>query len=130
MRNTDGDIYKIFIIDLNLADTHHVEWDSGFNVIYEIKKECKDPIILVYSQFLNPDFKMLKSDGTLDENVINGRYSEIVGSYRKDKFELSAENLIPKSIAKYSYSSKEKPVELNDLDLLILKLANIVFNNH
>jgi len=130
LRNTDGDIYKIFIIDLNLADTHHVEWDSGFNVIDEIKKECKDPIILVYSQFLNPDFKMLKSDGTLDENVINVRYSEIVGSYLKDKFELSAENLIPKSIAKYSYSSKEKPVELNDLDLLILKLANIVFNNH
>jgi glutamate/tyrosine decarboxylase-like PLP-dependent enzyme len=129
LNNSNGDTYEVFIIDLNLADNHHKEWESGVEVIKKIKSECENPIILVYSQFLNPDFRLLKSDGTPDEKVRNLKYPEIIGNYLKNQFELSAENLVPKSIANNTFTAEEKPVEMNDLELLILKLAKIVFNN-
>lgn len=129
LKNSNGDTYKIFIVDLNLVDSYHKEWESGVKVIEEIKLKCKEPIILVYSQFLNPDFKMLKSDGTPDEKVMHLKYSEIVGNFLKTHLGLSDENLIPKSIGNNTFTTEEKPVEMNDLELLILKLSKIVFNN-
>lgn len=123
------DRFQIFIVDLNLADGYHKEWQSGIELIRKIKSRYNTPIILVYSQFLNPSFQILKKDGKPDENLNNVRHHEIIRNFLKYYFGLADDNLVPKSITKANPAvSTHQPVEMEDLKLLTMKLAKLVFN--
>lgn len=121
--------YNIFIVDLNLSDSEHKEWSSGIEVIKKIKNDCGNPIILVYSQFLNPDFRIEEEDDTSDKKIKNIRHNEIIENYLKHYFQLTNDNFVSKSLnMNNKFIPEENPVELNDLNLLTMKLAKLVFN--
>lgn len=125
---SDRDIndYKIFIVDLNLSDTLHKEWRSGIEVLRKVRNEYKnDPLILVYSQFLNSKFKIKRADGKLDH--ISHR--EILVNYFGHYLQLGEDNLVAKSIATKFEVPVTQPVELDDLDEIITKLSKLVFND-
>lgn len=125
-RKKDIAEYQIFIVDLNLADRFHQEWDSGIKVLKKIKEECNDPVILVYSQFLNKEFKLKNKKITSDPTQV--KHSVIIGNYLKHYLGLTDDNLVPKTISDgIGHVSESRPVELKDLDLLTLKLAKILF---
>lgn len=117
--------YDVFIVDLNLADSYHKEWLSGIDAIRSIRSAAREnSVVLVYSQFLNPECKVLSADGT---PVGSGQipYHQIIGNFLKHHFSLTDDHLVPKSIGS---GTDSQPVEAKDLDLLTLKLAKSIFN--
>ncbi|MDD2261125.1 MAG: pyridoxal-dependent decarboxylase [Clostridia bacterium] len=128
LKNKDDDIYQIFIVDLNLADTNHTEWESGIEVIKKIKACISDPVILVYSQFLNPSFRLKKHQKDLNDSEDQLNYPLIIGNFLKYYMNFADENLIPKSLNNDIIMNEETPVEINDLPLLTYRLSYVLAN--
>jgi hypothetical protein len=104
--------YDLYIVDLNLTDTKHKEWVSGLKVISDIKMVNKNAPVIVYSQFLNPDFKL---EANPDYNPT------AISEYLKHYAEIDPNALLPKNLG---VDGKE-PIEVKDLALLTIRLAQL-----
>lgn len=117
----DALAYDTYIVDLNLADDQHMEMETGKvavrDIVFAHREAVRKPQIIIYSQFLNPDFVY---KGT--EPLVSG-----LGEHIRDLFKIHQERgfeitYIGKTLDDKG-TVKADLTELNDINALVTCIA-------